>query len=94
MKYEYRVLFQTNDDFEKGEWLNGSMLYGKKWSFTSLEEAEACKAKIIEKYKNRNRCMIVNGIGITMEHDDSWEYKLSLRNIKIVRRQVSKWEEV
>jgi hypothetical protein len=94
MKYEYRVLFQTNADYEKGRWLNGGMCYGNNRSFDTLEEAEACKNKIIEKCKSKNRCMIVNGIGITMEHGDSLEYKLSLRNIKIEKRQITEWEEV
>lgn len=94
MKYEYRVLFQTNADYEQDRWLNGGMCFSNKRAFDTLEEAEACKNKIIEKHKNKNRCMVVNGIGITMEHDDSWEYKLSLRNVKIEKRQITDWEEV
>ena len=94
MKYEYRVLFQRNAEYEEGKWLNGGTCFSDKRTFDTLEEAEACKNKIIEKHKSTNRCMAVNGIGITMDHDDSMEYKLSLRNVKIEKRQITDWEEV
>lgn len=93
MHEEYIVIFQTNLDYEKGEWVNGGMCYMSKRTFRTMEEALECKNLILEKAKKRNKTMVVNGIGITMEHDDSMEYKLAIREIKIRKRKVSEWED-
>ena len=93
MRYEYIVIFQTNMDYEKGNWVNGGMCYMNKRTFKTMEEALECKNLILEKQKKKSRTMVVNGMGITMEHDNSMDYKLAIREIKIRKRQVSEWED-
>lgn len=98
MKEEYEVIYQRGYEVREGKWLNAGLLYSNKRVFKTLDEAIACKNKVIESHnKNHNSTYSVNGIGITMEWDEndtSLKNDLKLVNIKIRKRQVSKWEEV
>lgn len=98
MKEEYQVLFQHGCDVRKGRWLNAGFLYNNKIAFKTLEEAIACKDKVLAKENNKNGYTYsVNGIGISIEWDEndtSLKNDLKLVNIKIRKRQVTEWEEV
>lgn len=96
MKEQYQVLFQRGYEEKEGRWLNGGMCYMSKDHFDTLEEAIKCRDTILEKERciGRNFTYDVNGIGITVEYDDNIREELKLKNIKIRKRLVSKWEEV
>ena len=98
MKEEYEVLFQRGCEVREGKWLNAGLLYSNKRVFKTLNEAIACKDKVLARENNKNGYTYsVNGIGITMEWDEndtSLKNDLKLVNIKIRKRQVSEWEEV
>lgn len=97
MKEQYEVLFQRECEKKEDRWLNGGALYMNQRTFKTLEEAKQCKDLILEKekrYMGNNYTYAVNGIGITIEYDDETKMNLRLKNIKIRKRLVTKWEDV
>ena len=97
MKEEYEVLFQRECEEKEGRWLNGGSLYMMKRTFNTLDEAIRCKNLILEKEKKHmgnSYTQSIKGIGITIEYDEETKMDLRLKNIKIRKRQVTKWEEI
>jgi hypothetical protein len=94
MKEEYKVLFQRGYEERENRWLNGGSIYQNKRYFDTLEEAIKCRDLILAKESGDNSTIVVNGIGIEIERDSKAKEDIKLKRIKIVKRQVTEWEEV
>ena len=96
-KVEYKALFQFRKDEGAKSWKNAlPFLNENKRVTNSLEEAERA-LEIVKRKFNKGARVETDysaGFGISTEVDETTAHKLTITRTRIIKRQVTEWEEV